>query len=183
MLTVFVLALMWAAPSAQSQEIGPTAPEPLAVHNLLQPAEAETTVPQPLHVRSDAETNRSSPGLKSLQTQAQQPSRRLAQVMPGTSSPDKLIAPPGENPFFPVRTDGQPYILNIDTTVNLTDAMNRFYYNPRWRGEVWTPFDQVDEIERATRLMATWFEYDQENIFRKGDPVAKWFERVSGFGP
>lgn len=181
MLAVFALSQLWAAPSAWSQDIAPAAPEQAAaVHNLPHAAEALTTMPQPLPERPAAAA---SADFRSWQTQAQQHSRRLAQVVPGTSSPDKLIAPPGENPYFPVRTDGQPYILNMDTTVNLTDALNRYYYNPRWRGEVWTPFDQVDQIEKATRLMSTWFEYDQENIYRKGDPVAKWFERLSGFGP
>jgi len=96
---------------------------------------------------------------------------------------EKLIVPPQENRFFYVRTDGQPYVLNVDTTVNLTDALDRFYYNPRWRGEVWTPFDQLDEIERQTRLMGTWPEYDQANIFRVSNPIHKWFEKYSGFGP
>jgi hypothetical protein len=183
MLMVFVLTQMWAAPSAWSQELGPQGlPEQTAVQSLPHAAEALTTIPQPLHERAAANTTAPT-RFNSLPIQAQQHSRRLAQVVPGTSSPDKLITPPGENPYFPVRTDGQPYILNMDTTVNLTDALNRYYYNPRWRGEVWTPFDQVDQIEKATRLMSTWFEYDQENIYRKGDPVAKWFERLSGFGP
>jgi hypothetical protein len=98
-------------------------------------------------------------------------------------SDEKLIAPPQENRYFPVRADGQPFVLNIDTTVNLTEALDRFYFDPRWRGEEWTPFDQVDEIERETRLMGTWQDYDQANIFRVCNPIHKWFEKYSGFGP
>ncbi|HEY9684017.1 MAG TPA: hypothetical protein V6C86_20715 [Oculatellaceae cyanobacterium] len=105
--------------------------------------------------------------------------------MPPAPPPDKnkLVPPPGENSYFPVREDGQPYILNIDRTVNLTEAMNRTYYNPKWRGEDWTPFDQVDNIERASRLMGTWKEYDEANIYRVLTPVNKFLEKYSGFGP
>jgi hypothetical protein len=105
--------------------------------------------------------------------------------MPAAPSPDraKMITPPGEESYFPVRADGQPYILNIDRTVNLTEALNRLYYNPKWRGEEWTPFDQVDNIERAQRLMGTWKEYDEANIYRVFTPVNKFFEKYSGFGP
>lgn len=96
---------------------------------------------------------------------------------------DKLIVPPGENAFFPIRADAQAYVLNVDRTVNLTDALNRLYYEPKWRGEVWTPFDQVDTIERATRLMGTWPEYNSANIYRLFTPVNLFFEKYSGFGP
>jgi hypothetical protein len=70
----------------------------------------------------------------------------------------RLVPPPGEESLFPTSFDGQPRILNIDTTINMTVALNEFYYNPHWRGEYWTPFDQVDLIEKATRLMSTWRE-------------------------
>lgn len=105
--------------------------------------------------------------------------------MPAAPLPDhnKLIPPPGEQSYFPVREDGQPYILNIDRTVNLTEALNRMYYNPKWRGEDWTPFDHVENIERACRLMGTWKEYDEANIYRVFTPVNKFFEKYSGFGP
>lgn len=105
--------------------------------------------------------------------------------MPPAPSPDrdKLVPPPGEQQYFPVRPDGQPYILNIDRTVNLTEALNRTYYNPKWRGEEWTPFDHVENIERACRLMGTWREYDEANIYRVFTPVNKFFEKYSGFGP
>ena len=105
--------------------------------------------------------------------------------MPSAPQPDrnKLVPPPGEQQFFPIREDGQPFVLNVDRTVNLTDALNRVYYNPKWRGEEWTPFDQVDTIERACRLMGTWREYDEANIYRVFTPVNKFFEKYSGFGP
>ncbi len=96
---------------------------------------------------------------------------------------DKLVPPPGEEVYYPVRMDGQPFVLNVDRTVNLTDALNRFYYDPRWRGEVWVPFDQVGTIERATRLMATWREYNEFSTFRIFNRVNQFFERWSGYGP
>lgn len=99
------------------------------------------------------------------------------------ASPDNLVTPPGEEAYFPVRPDGQPFLLNIDTTVNLTDRLSGFYYDPKFRGEVWAPFDQVNLIERATRLMATWRDYDEFSTWRKLNKVNKFFEKYSGFGP
>lgn len=99
------------------------------------------------------------------------------------ASPDNLVTPPGEEAYFPVRPDGQPFLLNIDTTVNLTDRLSGFYYDPKFRGEVWAPFDQVNLIERATRLMATWRDYDEFSTLRKLNKVNKFFEKYSGFGP
>lgn len=94
-----------------------------------------------------------------------------------------MVTPPGEANTFPVRDDGQDFILNVDTTVNLTTALNKFYYDPKWRGEVWQPFDQVTLIERQTRLMSTWKEYDEFSELRKFNIIHKFFERASGFGP
>lgn len=103
---------------------------------------------------------------------------------PAVEAPvDIVVTPPGEEAYFPVRPDGQPFLVNIDTTVNLTDKINGFYYDPKFRGEVWAPFDQVSLIERATRMMATWPEYDQFSILRKFNGVHKFFEKYSGFGP
>ncbi len=96
---------------------------------------------------------------------------------------EHLISPPGERTEFPVRQDGQAFVLNVDTTTNMTDAINSFYFNPKWEGEVWAPFDQVELIERASRTMNTWPEYNSETMFRFGTGVAKLFERWSGFGP
>lgn len=103
-----------------------------------------------------------------------------AAVMPAS---DILITPPGEEAYFPVRPDGQPFLVNIDTTVNLTDRISGFYYDPKFRGEVWAPFDQVSLIERATRMMSTWPEYDEFSIYRKLNGVHKFFEKYSGYGP
>lgn len=91
--------------------------------------------------------------------------------------------PPGEYSYFAVREDGQKYGLNVDTSVNLTTAINRFYYDLKWRGEVWSPFDQQTLIERQTRLMSTWKEYDEFSELRKLNIIHKFFERASGFGP
>jgi hypothetical protein len=112
-------------------------------------------------------------------------SRSAPMVYPPAPSPerDKLIVPPGEESYFPVRADGQPYVLNVDRTVNLTSALNQFYFNPKWRGEVWTPFDQIQSIERATMIMGTWREYDEFSELRLFNGVHKWFEKWSGFGP
>jgi hypothetical protein len=96
---------------------------------------------------------------------------------------DKIIAPPGENHYFPTTQDGTPIVLDLDTTVNFTESLNRFYYEPKWRGEVWVPFNQWSLIERATRLMSTWPEYDEFSQYRKLNHVHKFFERYSGFGP
>lgn len=93
------------------------------------------------------------------------------------------VAPPGHGHYFPVRDDGQDYVLNVDTTVNVTVALNEFYYDPKWRGEVWGPFDQFDMIERQTRLMGTWKEYDEFSQLRKLNIWHKFWERASGFGP
>ncbi len=90
---------------------------------------------------------------------------------------------PGEQVYFPTNPDGTPFVLDIDTTVNFTDALNRFYYDPKWRGEVWVPFNQWSVSERATRLMGTWPEYDEFSQYRKLNHVHKFFERYSGFGP
>jgi hypothetical protein len=124
-----------------------------------------------------------SPAKKADEAESQ-PARSVATVVPGLSAErDKLISPPGEEVYYPVRTDGQPFVLNIDQTVNLTRAINQFIWNPRIEGEVWTPFDQPELIERASRLMTTWPEYDEANIYRSFTRVNKYLERISGFGP
>ncbi|MDZ4833577.1 MAG: hypothetical protein SGJ27_07330 [Candidatus Melainabacteria bacterium] len=102
---------------------------------------------------------------------------------PHAVSRNQLVPPPGEGLYFPIREDGQDYILNVDTTVNLTTSLNKFYYDLKWRGEVWSPFDQVSMIERQTRLMSTWKEYDEFSELRKFNIIHKFFERASGFGP
>ncbi|MCC7530759.1 MAG: hypothetical protein IT342_19710 [Candidatus Melainabacteria bacterium] len=114
------------------------------------------------------------------------PSKTIAQnIRPAavSPSPEKSIAMPGEVNFFPTNPDGTPFVLDIDTTVNFTDSLNRFYFDPKWRGEVWVPFNQWTISERATRLMATWPEYDEFSQLRKLNHIHKFFERYSGFGP
>ena len=98
-------------------------------------------------------------------------------------SRERVIQMPGETHFFPTNPDGTPFVLDIDTTINFTDSLNRFYYDPKWRGEVWVPFNQWTIAERATRLMSTWPEYDEFSQYRKLNHVHKFFERYSGFGP
>ena len=99
-------------------------------------------------------------------------------------SPDgRLVSPPGESSYFPVREDGQPYLLNVDVSVNMTRSLNQFYYDPKWRGEEWVPFDQVTLIESGTRLMSTWKEYDEFSTLRVMNGFHKFFEKYSGFGP
>ncbi len=114
------------------------------------------------------------------------PSKKIAQTIRQADvapSRDRVIQMPGETHFFPTNPDGTPFVLDIDTTVNFTDSLNRFYYDPKWRGEVWVPFNQWTIAERATRLMATWPEYDEFSQYRKLNHVHKFFERYSGFGP
>jgi len=94
-----------------------------------------------------------------------------------------LVSPPGEEMYFPVREDGQDYVINLDSTVNMTQTLNEFYYDPKWRGEVWAPFDQYSLIERATRRMGTWKEYDEFSELRIFNKWHKFWERASGFGP
>jgi hypothetical protein len=111
------------------------------------------------------------------------PEQAQAVAQTASAPHEKLISPPGEDPYFPVRTDGQPYVLNVDSSINLTSALNHFYWDPKWRGEVWSPFDQPELAERAQRLMALWPEYDGANVFRVGTGINQWLERFSGFGP
>ena len=82
-----------------------------------------------------------------------------------------------------MREDGQPYLLNVDVSVNMTRSLNQFYYDPKWRGEEWVPFDQVTLIESGTRLMSTWKEYDEFSTLRVMNGFHKFFEKYSGFGP
>lgn len=98
-------------------------------------------------------------------------------------TPDNVVPPPGENRYFPIRSDDQPYFLMVDKTINITDALNRFYYDPKWRGEVWTPPDLMTLPEKATRLLSTWPEYNEQSILRVGNGMAQWIEKLSGYGP
>jgi hypothetical protein len=97
--------------------------------------------------------------------------------------PNSLVPPPGEDPYFPIRADGQPYVNNIDTRVNMTDWVNHYYFDPHWRGENWTPFDSFEIVERLVRRMALWEDYDQQTEGRVGNHIAKFFEKWTGYGP
>lgn len=135
------------------------------------------------HAQSSEEAELTS-NVPDIEAPASIPTRSVATAVSGLSAErDKLISPPGEEVYYPVRADGQPFVLNIDQTVNLTRAINQFIWNPRIEGEVWTPFDQPELIERASRLMTTWPEYDEANIYRSFTRVNKFLERISGFGP
>ena len=96
---------------------------------------------------------------------------------------DNLVPPPSMNQYFFTRTDGQPYYLNIDSTANMTDAINRFYFNIGMEGEQWAPADFNSTLERSSRLMATWQDYDQMNWWHQLNGVSRFLERASGFGP
>ena len=94
-----------------------------------------------------------------------------------------MVLPPGEEQYFPTRADNQPYGLREDTTVNLTGTLSAFYFNPQWRGEVWSPFDNFTIAERATRQLATWREYNEMSYFRVLNGVNYTLERWTGYGP
>lgn len=98
-------------------------------------------------------------------------------------NPDKLITPPGETTTFPMRADGQAVYINEDITVNFTEALNRYYFNPKLRGEEWGPYQTYWIPERGIRMMATWEELDQFSILRVGNKWHKFMEKYSGYGP
>lgn len=100
-----------------------------------------------------------------------------------TPPPGHLVPPPSLNPYFYVRPDGQPYFLVQDATVNLTDALNRYYWNPDIEGEVWAPVDFCTTMEKSSRMMATWPDYDEFSWIRRLNKVHKKLERFAGYGP
>jgi len=118
------------------------------------------------------------------------------QVYPGTTRPYQLpypvgraqppgspIPPPGEEHFFPIREDGQMFMLNVPIETNLTDRLNRFYFDPGWRGEVWTPFDTMTVAERQVYSMGTWKDYNEFSHLRKFNRFHYTMERWTGYGP
>jgi hypothetical protein len=115
-----------------------------------------------------------------LIAQRQLPPPAPAARMP---SPDALVTPAQENRFFPIRADGQPYVLSLDLSVNMTEALNHFYFDPRWRGETWGPFNQFYIVEKMTRMMPTYTEYDQFSTLRIMNGWHKFWEKYSGYGP
>ncbi|MBY0359471.1 MAG: hypothetical protein K2W82_15820 [Candidatus Obscuribacterales bacterium] len=98
-------------------------------------------------------------------------------------SPDHLVTPPRENPYFYVRPDGQAYTIQTDHTNNITDYLNRHYYDFAWRGEVWSPYDNMTTVEKGSRLMGTWPEYNEATRFRVLNGWNQFWEKWSGFGP
>lgn len=98
-------------------------------------------------------------------------------------NPDQLIVPPRENPYFFVRPDGQAYTFQTDHTNNLTDYLNRHYYDFNWRGEVWTPYDNMTIVEKTCRFMGTWPDYYYATRFRKLNGWNVFWEKWSGYGP
>ncbi len=87
------------------------------------------------------------------------------------------------NQYFFTRTDGQPYFLAIDDTANMTDAINRFYFDTHLEGENWAPADFHTTLERSSRLMTSWQDYNAMSWWRLGNGVSRFLERSSGFGP
>ena len=98
-------------------------------------------------------------------------------------NPDHLITPPQENPYFYVRPDGQAFKLEIDSTNNLTDYFNRHYYDPKWEGCQWTPWDCQMLVQKEERCLAMWPEYNQFGILGVCNGWHRFWEVYSGFGP
>jgi hypothetical protein len=98
-------------------------------------------------------------------------------------NPDVLIPPAGETKFFPMRSDGQAYFLNIDNTVNVTDALNHCYFDPHFRAEVWGPYSNTFIVERMVTLCQLWPDYDEFSILRRMNNWHKFWEKYSGYGP
>lgn len=97
--------------------------------------------------------------------------------------PEALVSPPGEERYFPVRSDGQACGLKLESTINMTESFNRFYYKPYWDGIVWAPTNLYTLVEKGSRVMATWPEYDEFGELRVLNNWHKFVERMSGFGP
>ena len=100
-----------------------------------------------------------------------------------TPNPEQVVPTPRENEYLPMRTDGQPYQLNIDLTNNLTDWLNHFYFNPKWRGYSWSPYPLYFIVERQSRMMFLWPDYDEQNVYALGNRWCKFLEKYSGYGP
>ena len=98
-------------------------------------------------------------------------------------NPDHLIAPAGESTYFNVRPDGQAFRLQIDQHANITDYLNRFYYDFDWRGEDWAPYDNVTQVEKLSRMLNTSRTYRQANQYNLWTGFNEFFERNSGYGP
>jgi hypothetical protein len=116
------------------------------------------------------------------------PERLFAQnTAPTTPTPamatDAVVPMPSIDPYYPIRFDGSAYYTMNDMTVNMTAALNHFYYDPKWRGEVWEPMQLYNLVEKGSRIMPTWQEYDQFSWWRTCNLWHKFWERSSGYGP
>ena len=98
-------------------------------------------------------------------------------------NPDHLITPPQENSYFNMRPDCQAFRLQIDFCDNYTDFLNRHYYDPHWDGMQWCPWDVVSTIEKQSRSMACWTEYNNQNVYGVCNGWARFWEVYSGYGP
>jgi hypothetical protein len=103
--------------------------------------------------------------------------------MPDAPPTNRLVRPPSENPYYQLRFDDQPYYLMQDITVNYTEILNSFYLDPAWRGEIWAPYEQFSIVEKGSRLMPTYLEYDEFSEARICNRWHKFWERASGYGP
>ncbi len=97
--------------------------------------------------------------------------------------PNHFVNSPAENTYFYARADGQPVMYLTDATCNMTEQINRLYYDPNWRGEVWCPFDNFTLVEKGTRLMSTWPGYHAATQFRFWTGWNTFWEKWSGYGP
>ncbi len=116
---------------------------------------------------------------------AQQPSDPSQFAYPPAPPPPsgQLVAPPGENPYWAVRKDGQPYVNSADIRTNQTPTQNRTKYEPEWEGLVRSDFDSYSNPGRGERNFASWPEKNEFSVYRVGTRFNKMFERWMGFDP
>jgi hypothetical protein len=98
-------------------------------------------------------------------------------------NPDQLIVPPQENPYYYVRPDKQAFVLAIDSTNNMTDFLNRHWYDRHWNGVQWSPWDAQVILRKGERCLAIWPEYNQFSQLGVCNGWHRFFEVYSGFGP
>jgi hypothetical protein len=98
-------------------------------------------------------------------------------------NPDVLIPPAGEADYIPLRSDGQAFILDEENFVNMTPFLNSQYFNPSWRGENWTPYQNFGIAEHMLPMMSLWSDYDEFSLVHRCNTWHKFFEKWSGYGP
>ena len=52
-----------------------------------------------------------------------------------------------------------------------------------WRGYEWSPYPTYWIVERESRMMFLWPDYDEQNIYGLGNRWCKFLEKFSGYGP